>query len=240
VQHAERPGAVPTAPDEAAPQAGAGTGDWRDDELAAAWTSGDRLEELLTLPRRMTADLLAHADPEVRRILDVGSGPGAFLAAALARQPQAVGIWTDVSGAMCAIAQSRLAAVGERVTFRLADAADVAEVAAPGSLDAVLTSRMTHHLDAEGLATFYADAAGLLGPGGWIANIDHVELGEPWAGRLATARLDLIPPNPSPHRHDRPHPTLDDHLHALQRLDDVEVAVPWRAYATVLVLARRR
>jgi SAM-dependent methyltransferase len=213
--------------------------DWRDEELASQWASGDRLEGLLTLPRRMTADLFAHAEEPVRTVLDVGSGPGGFLETVLARLPGARGIWTDVSEAMRGIATARLASYGDRVEFRLLEAADLSAAAPSGSLDAVLTSRMTHHLGSEELAAFYAAAASLLGAGGWIANLDHVEVGEPWGSRLAAARADVVPPNPSAHHHDRPHPSLDDHLEAVRRLGEFDVAVPWRAYATVLVLARR-
>lgn|GEM_PF-1094526 len=233
---------VPSADEEtAAARTGApGQADWRDDGLATQWASGDRLEGLLTLPRRITADLLAASEEPVRTVLDVGSGPGAFLGTLLEHLPTARGIWTDVSTAMRSIARERLAGLGGRVEYRLADASALRDVAAPGSLDAVVTSRVTHHLGPTELADFYADARALLAPHGWIANLDHVSIAEPWAARLAAARAAVVPPNPSPHRHDRPHPTLDAHLDALDRLGDVDVVVPWRAYATVLVVARRR
>lgn len=214
--------------------------DWRDDATAAGWAAGDRLEVLLALPRRMTADLLAHSEVPVRTVLDVGSGPGAFLDAVLERLPWAKGIWTDVSDALGSTARERLARHGDRVEYRLADAAALSAAAEPGSVDAVVTSRVTHHLGPEGLPRFYADADRLLGPGGWIANLDHVAIGEPWAGRLATARADLVPPNPSAHPHDRAHPALEDHLRALEHLGGFDVAVAWRAYSTVLVVAARR
>lgn len=214
--------------------------DWRDDGLAAQWASGDRLEGLLSLPRRITSDLLAHADRPVQAVLDAGSGPGAFLGAVLERLPGAKGVWTDVSEAMRNIARDRLSRFADRVEYQVLEAGEIAGAGPPGSFDVVVTSRLTHHLGPEGLGTFYADAARLLGPGGWIANLDHVSLPEPWAGRLAVARADVVPPNPSSHRHDRPHPTLDDHLQALDRLAGFDVTVPWRAYSTVLVVARRR
>ncbi len=228
-----------TPPDEVAPRAGDGA-DWKDDELVQQWASGDRLEELLALPRRITADLLAHAEEPVRAVVDVGSGPGAFLGAILGRLPEAKGIWTDVSEVMRRIAEEKLHRFAGRVEYRVLDLADLPLVASPGSVDAVVTSRLSHHLSSDGLAAFYATASALVRPGGWIANLDHVRVGEPWASRLAEARADLVPPNPSPHRHDRPHPTLGDHLDALGRIGQLDVVVPWRAYSTVLVVARRR
>jgi len=188
----------------------------------------------------MTADLLAQDDEPVRTVLDVGSGPGAFLDAVLARLASARGIWTDVSDAMRSIASDRLSAYGDRVAYRLLDVGDLLQVASPGSLDAVVTSRLTHHLDPSELAAFYAQAASLLRARGWIANLDHVRLDDPWAAFLAAARAQIVPPNPSPHGHDRPHPTLEDHVVALGRLGDLDVVVPWRAYSSVLVVARRR
>ncbi|MGH3302938.1 MAG: class I SAM-dependent methyltransferase [Streptosporangiaceae bacterium] len=212
---------------------------WRDDNLAREWADGDRLGPLLALPRRITGAVLAAADPPVRVVLDVGSGPGAFLAAVLDSCPDATGIWTDVSAAMQDLAQERLAPLSSRIEFRLADATDLAAAAAGRPADAVLTSRFSHHLDPAGLRTFYADAAELVGPGGWIANLDHISLSEPWAARLARVRAEMVPPNPSAHRHDRPLCALRDHLGALSATGWNEVTVAWQAFATVLILGRR-
>jgi SAM-dependent methyltransferase len=212
---------------------------WRDDALAREWADGDRLGPLLALPRRITAAVFARADPPVRVIIDVGSGPGAFLAAVLDSLPDATGIWTDVSAAMQELAQERMGRFTSRIEFRLADATDLAAAAQEGAADAVLTSRFTHHLEPAELRAFYADAGQIVGAGGWIANLDHVSLAEPWAARLARARAEMVPPNPSGHRHDRPHCTLGDHLGALSATGWDEVTVAWQAFATVLILGRR-
>ncbi|MGH9095494.1 MAG: class I SAM-dependent methyltransferase [Acidimicrobiales bacterium] len=216
-----------------------GSRDWEDDDVARQWTAGDRLEPLLQLPRQMAASLLGAGEPEVRRVVDIGSGPGAFLEAVLRRCPEAHGVWTDVSEAMRTMAADRLGDLAGRIEYRLLDAAHIAEVGGPGTVDAVVTSRVSHHLQPSALRSFYADARRLLPAGGWIANLDHVSLDQPWAGRLAAARAELIPPNPSPHRHQRPLPALEDHLGALAACGDLDVVVPWRAFATVLILARR-
>lgn len=213
--------------------------DWQDEALAREWAGGDRLQPFLSLPRRMTAEILAVADPPVRRVLDVGSGPGGFLEAVLDRCPQAAGVWTDVSPAMRELAAERLGRFGDRVEYRILDAEQLAAAGPAGSLDAVITSRVTHHLAAGQLAGFYGAAARLAGRGGWIANLDHVRMDGPWAARLARARATLVPPNPSPHRHDRPRPTLEDHLGSLTAASAADVAVAWRAFSTVLLLARR-
>lgn len=214
--------------------------DWQRSGLATQWAAGDRLEAVLALPRRITSDLLAHSEDPVRSVLDVGSGPGAFLTAVLERLPEARGTWTDVSQEMCDIARDRLAGFADRVEFRILDADAVSTAGTPGSFDAVVTSRLTHHLGPAGLAKFYGEVATLLGPRGWVANLDHVDVGQPWTARLALARADVIAPNPSAHHHDRPHPTLDDHLQALEEVGGFDVVVPWRAYSTVLVVGQRR
>jgi hypothetical protein len=216
-----------------------GSPGWRDDTLAREWADGDRLGPLLALPRRITGAVLAQADPPVRVVIDVGSGPGTFLGMVLDSCPDATGIWTDVSAAMQELAQERLARFANRVEFRLADATDLSTAAREGAADAVLTSRFTHHLDPAGLRTFYADAGRVVGPGGWIANLDHVSISGPWAARLTMARAVMVPPNPSAHRHDRPLCTLDDHLGALSAAGWDEVTVAWQAFATVLIVGRR-
>lgn len=225
-------------PDPVVPGADGSLG-WRDDAFAREWADGDRLGPLLALPRRITGAVLARADPPVRAVIDVGSGPGTFLGMVLDSCPNATGIWTDVSAAMQELAQERLARFTSRIEFRLADAAELRAAAHDGAADAVLTSRFTHHLDPGELRTFYADAGQIVGPGGWIANLDHVSLAEPWTARLALARAEMVPPNPSGHRHDRPHCTLDDHLGALSATGWDEVTVAWQAFATVLILGRR-
>jgi SAM-dependent methyltransferase len=210
-------------------------GGWRDDDLALQWAGGDRLGAILHVPRRIVAELLAGAEPPPARVLDVGSGPGALLAAILERNPAMSATWTDVSPAMLEIAGQRLAPFEDRVDYRIADATDVASLGAAGTYGAVVTSRMTHHLDPAERRAFYAAAVRLVGPGGWIANLDHVTVDEPWAGRLAAARSAFVAPNPSPHHHDRPHPTVDEHRRDLAGL---EVTVAWQAFTTVLIVAR--
>ncbi|MGH9086559.1 MAG: class I SAM-dependent methyltransferase [Acidimicrobiales bacterium] len=231
-----RPTPAPTGQEGAAGQQGAG---WLDDGLAREWAQGDRMEGLLTLPRRITADVLALGERPVRTVVDVGSGPGIFLATMLDVLPEASGIWTDVSPAMRTLAGEHLQRFGDRVAYRALSATDLAAVGSPGSVDAVVTSRVTHHLSTPDLGRFYADADRLLGEWGWIANLDHVAMPGGWGPRLAGARARVVPPNPSPHRHDRPHPPLEDHLAAIEALGDLDVVVAWRAYATVLILAVR-
>jgi SAM-dependent methyltransferase len=187
----------------------------------------------------MAASLIGADEPPVRTVADVGSGHGAFLEAVLRRCPDAEGVWTDISEAMRVVAADRLRNLAGRIEYRLLDATDLAALGPPGSIDALVTSRVTHHLAPGALRSFYADAHRLLSDGGWLANLDHVAVAEPWSRRLAAARAELVPPNPSSHRHERPFPTLEDHVGSLVEYGDLDVVVPWRAYATVLIMARR-
>ncbi|MGH9108480.1 MAG: class I SAM-dependent methyltransferase [Acidimicrobiales bacterium] len=242
----------PLAPavDAVVPHPGDG-GDWTDPLVAGEWAKGDHMEAFLALPRRMTADVLALGSRPVRTIVDVGSGPGGFLSVLLDRLPDARGLWTDVSPAMQSLAAERLARFGGRVELQLLDAMQLDQVAAPGKVaapggvdapgkvDAVVTSRVSHHLLPDQLLAFYRSADRLLGEWGWIANLDHVTLPQPWEDRLVAARTEVVPRNLSPHHHDGPRPTLADHLAALESLGDLDVVVAWQAYTTVLILAGR-
>lgn len=215
--------------------------DWTDATLSFEWAKGDNLESLLALPRRITADVLALRSRPVATVVDVGSGPGGFLAVLLERLPSSRGVWTDVSPAMRTLAGGRLGPFVDRVEYRLLPAGELSQLANSGKVDAVVTSRMTHHLTFDELVSFYRDAACLLGEDGVIANIDHVTMPAPWGPWLRAARGAAIPGNPSPvRRHDHPQPTLGHHLRALDAVGGLETVVAWQAYTTVLILAGRR
>ena len=212
--------------------------DWADEATAIGWAQGDGMRALLDLPRRLAVEVAAADLREITRVVDVGSGPGEFLAVALARWPRAAGTWIDVSPAMERLARSRLGAQSGRVQFAVTDLAGLGQVVPAGSADLIVSSRVTHHLDVSALAGFYRRAASALRPGGWLANLDHVRLDEPWAGRLRQARTRLVPANPSAHRHDYPLPAAEQHLEALAAAGFTDVHMPWRAFWSVLILAR--
>lgn len=213
---------------------------WADDATATAWAAGDGLRDLLGLPRQLALAVATGGRREVSRVVDVGSGPGEFLAAALERCPAAEGTWIDVSPAMESMARARLAGFAGRVRFARADLAGLGRVVPGGSADLILSSRVTHHLSGDALGAFYRDAASALRPGGWIANLDHVRLDEPWATRLRRARTEFAAVNQSDrHRHDHPLPTIGQHLDALAAAGLTDADVPWRAFWSVLILATK-
>lgn len=206
--------------------------------MARNWAAGDGLRDFLELPRQMAIAIAAAGLPEVSRVIDVGSGPGDFLAVALERCPGASGVWIDLSPAMEPLARARLRGFAGRVQFTLSGLDQLNRVVQAGSADLIVSSRVTHHLGADALAAFYTDAATALRPGGWLANLDHVTIGEPWATRLRQARTGLVAPNQPSHAHDRPLPTVDQHLTALTAAGFSDFDVPWRAFYTVLILAK--
>jgi SAM-dependent methyltransferase len=210
-----------------------------DEKLAARWTAADSLKELLILPRRISATVIAADRPGTALVVDVGSGPGDYLSTMLDTFPAATGVWTDVSPAMADIARPALAGYRDRVEFRLVDLEDLSPL--PEQADVITTSRASHHFDADTLARFYASAAGHLAPGGWLVNLDHVLSPGAWDRRLRDARAAMIPPKQdgTGHSHDKPLPMVEEHLAALAAAGFEDVAMPWRSFYTVLFMARK-
>lgn len=215
------------------------TSEWMDEKLAARWTAADSLKELLILPRRISATVIAADRPGTALVVDVGSGPGDYLSTMLDTFPAATGVWTDVSPAMAEIARPALAGYRDRVEFRLVDLEDLSPL--PEQADVITTSRASHHFDADTLARFYASAAGHLAPGGWLVNLDHVLSPGAWDRRLRDARAAMIPPKQdgTGHSHDKPLPMVEEHLAALAAAGFEDVAMPWRSFYTVLFMARK-
>ena len=215
------------------------TSEWMDEKLAARWTAADSLKELLILPRRISATVIAADRPGTALVVDVGSGPGDYLSTMLDTFLAARGVWTDVSPAMADIARPALAGYRDRVEFRLVDLEDLSPL--PEQVDVITTSRASHHFDADTLARFYASAAGHLAPGGWLVNLDHVLSPGAWDRRLRDARAAMIPPKQdgTGHSHDKPLPMVEEHLAALAAAGFEDVAMPWRSFYTVLFMARK-
>jgi SAM-dependent methyltransferase len=215
-------------------------GAWSDPAYPATWKQGDGLSPLLQLPWAIAATMIGMERPPAL-VADVGSGPGTFLAAALARYPQARGVWIDASPAMRAEAEATLAPYDERVSYVVCDAAKISTVAEAAGADAILNSRVAHHFDRDGLVTFYRDAAGLLAPGGWLVTLDHILPPGEWDRRFRdVAPLFAGPRAGKPsHPHFFPYPSVDDHLSAFRAAGLGDVDLGWRALYTCLFLGRR-
>jgi hypothetical protein len=215
--------------------------EWSDPDFAADWAQRDAMRDLLDLPRRIATALVALDRPQPRVVIDIGSGPGAFLAAFLDEFPTVHGVWSDASGAMLDRARTALARFGDRVEFRLADMTDLDGGGIPYGADALITSRAAHHLDRVGLATFYRDAAAHLAPGGWLINLDHIGQTDVWDKRLRAARRRFTAPRPPEptHHHTYPLTSVDDHLDGYRAAGVPDVEVAWRAFFTCLFAGRK-
>lgn len=214
---------------------------WQDAGFARQWAAADGSAGLLALPRSVAAAVVAHDRRDVRLVVDVGSGPGDFLAAMLVEFPHAHGIWTDTSEAMRVLAEERLAAFAGRVDYEIVDMTALGD-AVPRDADVIATSRASHHLDSRGLTAFYRDAVQHLAPGGWLANIDHIHpASDAWDARLRAVRTRFrsTERETAPHHHSYPLTSIADHLRAFADagVDDVEIV--WRAFITCLFMGRR-
>ena len=213
---------------------------WRDTDFARDWAAGDAFRDLLEFPRRMAAEIVAGEGPEPETIVDIGAGPGAVLAVFLERFPRARGIWSDASRAMLDLAHERLAPFGDRVAYYIADMTDLGGSGLPERADVITTSRAAHHLDRDGLFAFYAQAAALLAPGGWLVNLDHTGPADVWDARLRAVRKQFVPPasGRAKHHHNYPLTSADDHLEAFAAAGISDVEIVWRAFFTCLFMGR--
>lgn len=131
-------------------------------------------------------------------ILEIGAGSGAMAAELLAHHEQPSMTVTDFDQRMVDAAAARLAAFGDRVTVRQADA--TALPFPDGSFDAVLSWVMLHHTVQWEKAL--AEAVRVLRPGGHLVGYDL----------LSTAPLRLL------------HRGHDDHLR-MMRIDEFRSVV---------------
>jgi SAM-dependent methyltransferase len=212
---------------------------WREADFARAWARQDSYRDLLAFPRQMAAVIVGEDLSAPGTIVDIGSGPGDFLAVFLEHFPSARGVWTDASETMLDLARQRLEPFGDRVEFRLADMTALpADVITDPAI--ITTSRAAHHLDRAGLFRFYADAAALLAPGGWLVNLDHIGPADVWDKRLRAARQQFGVVSEGPkHHHNYPLTSVEDHLQAFGAAGFTDVEVAWRAFFTCLFMGRK-
>ncbi|HET9075296.1 MAG TPA: class I SAM-dependent methyltransferase [Acidimicrobiales bacterium] len=214
---------------------------WRRAEYTNEWVELDDRIDLLELPRAIAAAVVHHDRPTTALVVDVASGPGTFLSVFLDEFPTARGVWQDASDSMQAHAVERLARFDERVTFKPGDMTDLAGCGIPSGVDAIVTSRAAHHLDRDGLHAFYAEAASLLAPGGWLVNLDHIGPADVWDKRLRAVRPRFAgnAGTEKPHHHNYPLTSVDDHLAGFRAAGITDVEITWRAFYTCLFMGRK-
>lgn len=213
---------------------------WLDPQFARQWAAHDGIADMLAFPRRIAAAMVAHDRPDVRLIVDIGSGPGDFLGVMLEQFPDARGLWTDASPAMLELAERRLGEYAGRVEYAIVDLTALGD-SVPQDVDVITTSRAAHHLDRDGLAGFYREAARHLAPGGWLANLDHIGPTDDWDARLRAvrARFRTSRQDGPKHHHNYPLTSVEDHFAALAAAGLADCEVVWRAFITCLFMARR-
>src|SRR5438874_6531599 len=125
--------------------AGERIGSWQSAEYVGRWAGEDVVAQLLETPRRISISLVEDAGLDVRHVVDLGSGEGPYLADLLRAFESARGTWLDSSEPMLERAREALAEFGDRVTFVVAPAA---ELAAAGVEPAAVVAgpRALHHL----------------------------------------------------------------------------------------------
>ena len=124
-------------------------------------------------PHRVEGErvLLEHIPRNARRILDLGTGDGRMLALLEADRPEMTGVGVDFSDLMLEAARERFAD-DERVELIKHNLAE--PLPDLGRFDAVVSSFAIHHLEDPRKRSLYAEAFQLLGPGGVLANFEHV------------------------------------------------------------------
>jgi hypothetical protein len=214
---------------------------WESEAFVAEWVGQDVLSDMLRLPRQISAALVADAEVPVAHVIDLGSGPGAYLQVLLEAFPGARGTWIDTSPTMESVARERLAGLGDRVDYRLADIEAFAELDLDGA-EVVVTSRVVHHLSPDAIQRLYADVHDHLSTGGFFFNLDHFGTPGDWEPRYRHIRRQFtgkpkqdIPP----HHHDHPFSRIEKHLSWLEQARLAPPDVPWRTFFTALLAARR-
>lgn len=215
-------------------------GSWHSEEYVAEWVGQDALAEMLTLPRQISAALVADAGIAVRRVVDLGSGPGAYLSTFLSAFPQARGVWVDSSEAMRDQALAQLDGFGDRVEYVVGDMEDLRGLGL-GECDVILTSRAVHHFAHDSIQRLYASTLEMLTPGGFFFNLDHYGTPLGWEERYRRIRRQFtgVKRTTASHSHDVPFAMIEDHLTWLAAAGFEAPDVPWRTFFTALIAAQR-
>ena len=141
------------------------------------WTGGEWAREYLaradSLPHRGEGEaaLLDLVSPDVRCVIDLGTGDGRLLAMVLRRCPSAEGVALDFSATMLRAVRERFAG-DDRVSVVAHDLDD--PLPDLGQFDMVVSSFAIHHCSDQRKRSLYEEIMGMLVPGGTFANLEHV------------------------------------------------------------------
>ena len=217
-------------------------GSWQSADYVGQWAEEDVLAQLLETPRQISIALVRDAGIEVSHIIDLGSGEGPYLGELLRVFERARGTWLDSSEPMLERARETLAEFGDRVTFVVAPAEELAGAGVEPA-DVIVSSRALHHLTPATLARCYREVHDLLRPGGFLFNLDHVGSGSDWERRYRRIREQFTGSRRNklnPHREDEPLHPVSEHVRWLEEAGFATVDVPWRFLHTALIAAREQ
>src|SRR5919199_3139015 len=172
-------------------------GSWHSGDYVADWVGDDVIADMLSLPRKMSAAIVADSALPVQHVVDLGSGHGPYLELFLRRFPNARGTWIDYSEAMEELARESLAELGDRVTFVVADAEKLADVQLEPA-DVIVSSRALHHFSPESLQGVYRACFERTSPGGFVFNLDHVGAPGDWEQVYRRIRDQFTGPRKKP------------------------------------------
>jgi tRNA (cmo5U34)-methyltransferase len=141
------------------------------------WSSAEHALDYLrradSIPHRVEgeATLLEFIPPEVRRVLDLGSGAGRLLGLVKAARPAVQFVALDFSPAMLAALRE---AFGNDANVSVVAHDLDKKLPALGRFDAVVSSFAIHHVPHERKRELYAEIFAMLAPGGCFCNLEHV------------------------------------------------------------------
>lgn len=205
--------------------------EWLHAEHASAY-----LQRADDLPYRATGEavLLEELAPNVRRVLDLGSGDGRLLALVLRQHPDASGVAMDFSPHMLRKLRARFA---ERAAVEIVDHDLAIPLPALGRFDTIVSSFAIHHLTDRRKRALYAEIWDRLLPGGVFCNLEHV----------ASASVDshlrfLTAIGSTPDAEDPSNKLVDVHhqLVWLRRMGFSDVDCCWKWRELALLVGRRR
>jgi SAM-dependent methyltransferase len=154
---------------------------WKDRDVAAAFLN----ERSLLIPdRKRQLDVILRvvrfAQPESKRVLDLGCGDAILLATLLEAFPKANGVGVDFSPLMLEQAQARLSVYGGRANLVEADLGTPAwREKVIGSFDVIVSGFAIHHLPDARKRALYEEIYHLLDKGGVFINSEHVASSTP-------------------------------------------------------------
>jgi tRNA (cmo5U34)-methyltransferase len=107
-------------------------------------------------------------------VVDLGGGSGRLMERILDRWPTVRGIVVDQSEPFLALAERRLARIGQRATCLLVRLQDRWSAQLPAKAAAIVSMSAIHHLEPAEKRSLYRQCAEALAPGGLLLNGDEV------------------------------------------------------------------